>query len=407
MSAKVNDPAAFHKLYGVRQPRAVYYKRDFADYVLMLALSALILGLTFGFGHAMSIAGYVLCAFALVLFPVRHGFELSVPLVLRKPQDVLWMFVYKFRNLSVLFFVSVGLLVLENVLVAATPNLPHYTEVVRMVAIWLFYIHFLAITLFRTAIMVDHLRKKELVREVLAQTTWKRSISGKGGVTREIVHAYCSGLLAHILVLAPWYLVIQYSNFSAIFLPVICAINVYVHKKWMKAINGWFYRDHWLGHNSELEFVYLHGTHHDAIPSALIAVAENGLLEGFLRLTLGTPVTFYHPLMAFLVLSAEIKMDMEAHQYIPGVYPRLPAKVVYVAQHSTHHYGSIEPYSFGIKVDQPELGDEYQRMFAGLPDELKNSAKLDEELTGFKWDNPTHRRTIGLYEKYHEQREAV
>jgi hypothetical protein len=75
-----------------------------------------------------------------------------------------------------------------------------------------------------------------------------------------------------------------------------------------------------------------------------------------------------------------------------------------VSQHSTHHYGSIEPYSFGIKVDQPELPERYRNLFAGMPDTLKNSAKLDEELTGFKWDNPTHRRTINLYDQYHAQR---
>jgi hypothetical protein len=172
--------------------------------------------------------------------------------------------------------------------------------------------------------------------------------------------------------------------------------------KWMKAINGWFYRDHWLGHNSEFEFVFLHGTHHDAIPSAMIAVAENGLLEGFLRLAMGTPVSFYNPVVAFLMNTLEVKVDMEAHQYIPGVYPRLPMNVMEVSQHSTHHYGSIEPYSFGIKVDQPGAPEEYNKVFARLPDELKNSARLDEELTGFKWDNPTHRRTMSLYRKYHK-----
>jgi hypothetical protein len=172
--------------------------------------------------------------------------------------------------------------------------------------------------------------------------------------------------------------------------------------KWMKAINRWFYRDHWLGHNSEFEFVFLHGTHHDAIPSAMIAVAENGLLEGFLRLAMGTPVSFYNPVVAFLMNTLEVKVDMEAHQYIPGVYPRLPMNVMEVSQHSTHHYGSIEPYSFGIKVDQPGAPEEYNKVFARLPDELKNSARLDEELTGFKWDNPTHRRTMSLYRKYHK-----
>ncbi len=407
MSARKNDPAVFHKLYGTRQPRAVYYKRDFLDYVLMIALSGLVVVLTYGFRHVMSIAGVALCAFVLAMFVVRHGIELRFPVILRRPQDVLSMFVYKLQNLSLPYLIALGLLLLENVLIAATPNLSHHVETMRNVALWLFYVHFLAITAFRTVILIDHLRKKEMVRDVLMQTAWKRVIDENTNITLEIVHAYCTGLLTHIILIAPWYLVIGYSKFSLIFLPVVCVIDVVIHLKWMKAINAWFYRDHWLGHNSEFEFVFLHGTHHDAIPSAMIAVAENGLLEGFLRISMGTPVSFYNPVMSFLITTLEVKMDMEAHQYIPGVHPRLPMKVMEVSQHSTHHYGSIEPYSFGIKVDQPGATEEYQKLFSGLPDELRNSAKLDEELTGFKWDNPTHRRTMSLYDKYHVRRETV
>ena len=40
---------------------------------------------------------------------------------------------------------------------------------------------------------------------------------------------------------------------------------------------------------SEVEFVYLHGTHHDAIPCALIGVGENGHLEGVFRQIIGFP----------------------------------------------------------------------------------------------------------------------
>lgn len=403
MSATKHDPAVFHKLYGARQPRATYYKSDCVDYVLMITLSGFVVALTYGPWHPLSIAALALCAFAVVMFIIRHGIEFTIPVILRRPQDILRLFAYKLQNLSLPYFFALGLLLVENVLIAATPGLPHHVELIRTVALWLFYIHILAITAFRTAILIDHLRKKELIRAVMMQTAWKRVIHGETSIPLEIAHAYCTGLLAHIILVAPWYLVIRHAKFSVIFLPVVCAFNFIIHLKWMKAINAWFYRDHWLGHNSELEFVFLHGTHHDAIPSALIAVAENGLLEGFLRLSLGTPVTFFNPVMSFLITTLEVKMDMEAHQYIPGIYPRLPIKIMEVSQHSTHHYGSIEPYSFGIKLDQPALAEDYKAVLAGLPDEIRNSAKLDEELDGFKWDNPTHRRTIRLYDKYHMQ----
>lgn len=284
-----NGPDFFHKLYGARQSRIRYSNKDFLDYVVMIALSALTVGLSYGFGHIMSVVGLALCAFTLPTFITRHGVEFRVPVILKRPQDVLYMFAYKLQNLRPMYFIALGLLLLENALIAATPNLPHHVELMRTIAFCLFYAHFISITAYRTAILVDHLAKRELVREVLMQTPWKRVVNEKTNITLEIAHAYCTGLLTHIILIAPWYLVISYFNFSVIFLPPVCLINAAVHWRWIRALNAWFYRDHWLGHNSEFEFIYIHGTHHDAIPSGMIAVAENGLLEGFLRFTVGAP----------------------------------------------------------------------------------------------------------------------
>ena len=36
------------------------------------------------------------------------------------------------------------------------------------------------------------------------------------------------------------------------------------------------------------------------------------------------------------------------------------------------------------------------------PEELLTSVRLDEELNGFKWENPTYRRTLSLYDKYQQ-----
>jgi hypothetical protein len=290
---------------------------------------------------------------------------------------------------------------LENFLIAATPNLPHHVESLRKVALYLFYIHFLSITAYRTAILIDHLIKKELVREVLMQTAWQRVVKEKTNITLEIVHAYCTGLLTHIILIAPWYLVITHAHFSVIFLPIVSLINIIVEMRWAKLLNSWFYRDHWLGHNSEFEFVFLHGTHHDAIPSGMIAVAENGFLEGFLRHAIGFPNAFYNPVIAFVSYTYEIKVDIDTHQYIPGIFPRMPRKLLQIAQHSTHHYGPLEPYSIGLKFDHPSVSEDFRKSYMGKPDEIGNSIRLDEELTGFKWDNPTFRQILSLYDKYH------
>jgi hypothetical protein len=367
----------------------------------MIALSAITVGFSYGFGHAMSIAGLALCVVTLAMFVIRHGVELRVPVVLRRPQEVLYMFVYKLRNLKKLFFVALALLLLENLLIAKTPNLLHHSDWMRTFALYLFYIHFISLTLYRTASLVDHLAKKELVREVLMQTPWKRVVAARASITVEIVHAYATGVLTHIILIAPWYLVITHASFSVIFFPATCLISIILHMQWLKVYNAWFYRDHWLGHNSEFEYVFLHGPHHDAIPSGLIAVAENGFLEGFLRSALAKPTTFFNPLVTFAIYTFDIKVDIDLHQYIPGIFPRLSRQVLEIAQHSTHHYGPLAPYGLAFKLDQAGVSEKIKRSYRRVPDEIRNSAKLDEELTDFKWDNPSHRRLLSLFAKYH------
>jgi hypothetical protein len=390
------DPGFYHKLYGaktLRKPRIVYYKKDFIDYVLMMAMTALVIGFCFGFRHILAITGIALCAFLVITFAIRHGIGLQVPIIFREPEEFLYVWAYKLQNLKPMFFIALGLLLLENLLIRATPNLPHHVEWLRTGALCLFYVNFIGITIYRTISLVDHLRKREMVREILMQTPWKRAIKEKTNMTLEIVHAYVTGVLSHVVLLAAWYLVITYSSFSVIFLVPVCVLNVLTHKKWLRTTNSWFYRNHWLGHNSELQFVYFHGSHHDAIPSGLIAVSENGFLEGFFRHTIGWPNPFYNPLISFWYYTTEIAFDIDLHQYIPGVFPKLPAGSIERHQHSTHHYGPLEPYGFAFKLGD---GDDY----AWIPDEMRNAIKLDEQM-GFKWDNPTFRRTKMLYEKYH------
>ncbi|MEO8380300.1 MAG: hypothetical protein ABI779_11605 [Acidobacteriota bacterium] len=401
-----HDPAVFHKLYGVHKPRVTYYGKDLIDYTLMILVTGAVIVPSYGFGHVLAWVGMALCAFMLVMFPVRHGVELKVPLFLRRPQDVLYMFVYKLQNLPPLYLVAIAVLLLENVLIAATPNLPHHVDWMRNLALVLFYTHILIITAYRTTILIKHLAKRELAREVLMQTPWKRVINAKTNITLEILHAYATGLLTHLVLITPWYVVMTHVKYSLVFMPFACLINLVVHLRWLKATNAWFYRDHWVGHNSEFEFIFLHGTHHDAIPCALIGVAGNGFLEGFFRGTLAFPIPFYNPIIPFLLYSYEIKQDMDLHQYIPGIYPKMPKAAVAIGQHSTHHYGRLEPYSIAIKLDQPDV-PEAQKAFYGspkvralFPDELMNSLKLDEELNGFKWDNPTHKNTLDLWDKY-------
>ena len=71
-----------------------------------------------------------------------------------------------------------------------------------------------------------------------------------------------------------------------------------------------------------------------------------------MRFTIGGfPTAFYNPLIAFLFLSLAIKTNIDAHQYIPGIFPKLERSKLATNQHVTHHYGSLEPYSVGTKPE--------------------------------------------------------
>jgi hypothetical protein len=193
---------------------------------------------------------------------------------------------------------------------------------------------------------------------------------------------------------------ITHINYSVVFLPLAIVANLIVHSRIMKGLNDWFYRDHWLGHNSELEFLYLHGPHHDAIPSGLIGVSGTGFLEGFARHTVGGPGIFYSPLVTFLVYTLEVKADIEGHQFIPGVYPHVPTSHQEINQHSTHHFLRLEPYGLGLNVERPGVSEQVRRKFKLLSPEMKNSVQLDEQLNGFRWDNPRYQQFLKLYDKY-------
>jgi len=393
-----------HSLYGVRRPRIAYRKEDFLDYALMLVGCASLIYVSYRGDRVLSAVGVALCCLMLVSFVVRHGFALRVPVLVKRPQDVLYLFIYKIRNIRWVFLFGVGVLLVENYVISLTPQLPHHVAWMHAAALVLFYSHVVLITAYRTYILVDHLKKKDRVREVLSQTTWKRSVAPPRSVSFEIWHAYSTGLLTHIVLIAPWYVVIRYFDFSILLLALVLPINLFTHFKLFKPLWNWYYRDHWLGHNSELEFLYLHGTHHDAIPSGMIGVAGNGFLEGYARNTLGFPIACYTPLAAFLAFTAAVKADMDMHQYIPGIFPRLPRAVHEVYQHSTHHFGHLAPYSLGFDVDQAPGSETVKRLFGGAPDELKYSMKLDEELNGFKWDNDAYRKFMALYDKYRDSR---
>lgn len=395
-----NNNKYFHEIHENERKRIIYDKSDFIDYVIMILICMTVVYFLYANSPIMQAVGIILSAFILLMFVRRNGVQLAVPVLLRKPQSIFYGIYYKLKNIKLPYYLAVGVLLLENYLIYLTPQLPHKVDLMREIGLYVFYLHFLLICLYRTVILVAHIRKKELAKEVLLQSAWKRIFVRQPSILVHIFHAYFTGLLTHMILVAPWFFIIQHVNFSIIFLPIVCVINIFVALKFARVVNKWFYREHWLGHNSEIEFVYFHGPHHDAIPSGLIGVAGNGMLEGVIRNTIAFPNPFFNPLVSCLLYTIEVKLDMDSHQYIPGIFPMLPREFHEVTQHSTHHFGKLEPYGFGIKIDQENISEEFKNSFKRLPDELKNSAKLDEQLTGFKWDNQRHEWFLGLIDKY-------
>jgi hypothetical protein len=397
------DAKKFHRLFGTQSPRISYLRSDFLDYVLMILGCGAVVSLVYGASSWLAVAGYGLGALLLLSFPLRHGISLRVPLILRRPQDVLYMVIYKIRNIRPMFLAAAGILLLDQCFIALTPQLPHASELLRKIAIDFFYVHVVLLTIYRTAVLVSYLRNEGVARAVLMETSWKYVIARQPNMRLQIFHAYFTGLLAHLILIAPWYVVLTHCRYSIITLPIVVVLNFMVFRQYMRTYNFWFYRDHWLGHNSELEFLYLHGPHHDAIPCGLIGVSGNGFLEGLFRHSLGNPMAMYGPLAAFFLYTFEVLTDINSHQYIPGVFPTMPRKFHEHAQHSTHHYGRLEPYGVGLRVDQPGGLGENKLLKMLYPPEVRTSYLLDEQLTDFAWDNPRHRRFLELVDKYQKQ----
>lgn len=392
------DKEFFHKLYGQRKPRITYFKKDFLDYSIMSVLTVLIVFFAFGPRNPVSAIALFIGLYSIIAFSIRHGVRFRVPIILTAPQNVLFAFIYKIQNIKPVYLLALVVLLLENYVIYLTPSWPHKVDLMRQLGFGLLYLHLFVFFLYRTAILVALLKKKKLVHEFLCQTSWKSFLSKQPVIELEIIHAYFSGLLTHIVFVVPWYLVLKYFDFSILFIVLVVPLNLFTQLKYLYVHNEWFYRDHWLGHNSEVEFVYLHGTHHDAIPCGLIGVAGNGHLEGVMRMV-GFPTQFFNPIAAFLTFSVLVKQDMDLHQYIPGVYPKLPRLLHEVSQHSTHHFGSLEPYSVGLKYDQPHITKAVSDA-AKFPDVVKNSIVLDEQLSDFEWHSSKYRKYLALFDQY-------
>ncbi len=72
-----------------------------------------------------------------------------------------------------------------------TEDVPHHLDLMRTIAFWPFCAHFMSITA-QTAVLIEHLAKKELARGVLMQTTRKRVVNVGAEFIRHVTNEFGS-----------------------------------------------------------------------------------------------------------------------------------------------------------------------------------------------------------------------
>jgi hypothetical protein len=244
---------------------------------------------------------------------------------------------------------------------------------------WVVWTPFLLITIFRFVILVAHLLRASVVRDVLVASPQKQSIE-RLPIQQHIVHAFVTGMIAHLSLVAPCALFFLWTS------PTVLreALLIGGYTAWSGIArplrkrkllgrpgviaNRLVYQNHHIAHRSRFYFTVFHGHHHDAIPSALIgSAAGTGFLENADR-----AMTTLEPLKSILIVQATwawvIAFDMVVHQYIPGVFPFAKPTITGVSHHVTHHFGRALP--LGI-------------IFSGYvePGDMENGYKPDNAVT--------------------------
>lgn len=281
---------------------------------------------------------------------------------------------------------------------------------------WAIWGPFLVVTLFRVTILVAHLLRGRVIREVLERSPQRKSIAVLP-IHQHVIQAFITGMLAHLSLVAPCVLFFMWTNppliretllFSGFLIWTAIARPLRKRKILVGPgviNNRLVYQNHVIAHHSRFFFTVFHGHHHDAIPSALIgSAAGTGFLENTDR-----GITWLDPLNSIIVVQLNwmyvIAFDMVVHQYLPGVFPFAKTTVVGISHHVTHHFGSamplgiifsgyIEPgdMSNGYKPDNPVtrwflseverlegLDPEHARKFLTLNDwEAKQRAKAEK-----------------------------
>ena len=334
-----------------------YRPEDFPLYLLGLVLAGVLItpALPHLAAQAALIAGL---AYLAVFFLVRHGakFERSslqaaIDGFAKYPGMLLrnwWTARSAIIPIAVIFALAVGV---ESYL---RPGLAGTKWLEPFPWQWVVWSFFLLITLFRLVILVAHFLRANVVHEVLERSTQKNLIK-VFSIYNHIVHAFVTGMVAHLSVVAPCVLFFMWTDPTnlreALLLTgfaIWTAIARPLRKRGILEKPGILshrlvYENHKIAHQSRFFFSVFHGHHHDAIPSALIGSAGGtGFFENVDR-----ALTWLEPMTSIIAKQLGwtwgIAFDMVVHQYIPGVFPFAKVTIIGRAHHVTHHFGSALP----------------------------------------------------------------
>lgn len=384
--------------------KMVYNKRDFGDYLLMACTAWISSVLSYGLDHTYSKVVLVSSLFLVITFALRHGAEVrDAPLLVRNPVKCIYnLFAYKIANMRLAYFAQISLCLAEAAFFSSgiIQRLPVYDMLNQMILkigedklitlFWCltfgsFHLHLGVLGVFRVLTFLAHLWDHEHVFTFLSGTGWKKvlnflpaiSSSGKSKIEScldhfvGLSHAFVTGVFTHIVTVIPWYCYLRLVEFSArssaneaAVDPVLCLLltfswlvrGPFIEQKIVQdfednELNDWYIRDHWLGHHDRFEFNYMHGPHHDALPVGMIAVADNGPVEGLVRHFLGHFDCFKCPPHAFYAWTKTVIRDVVGHQYVPGVFPWSFSVVDVGVHHIEHHFLSMHPLGNGIESD--------------------------------------------------------
>jgi hypothetical protein len=376
-----------------------YRAEDFPLYLLSLALPGMLIApaLPYRFEQVLLAAAL---AYLAGVFLIRHGakFESSVFRIIlegvaRYPAMLARSWTTARDAVIPIVVVFVLALTVEHRLRPALAGSRWLSPFAWRWAIWT---PFLLLTLFRLIILIAHLHRAAVVREVMEHSPQRKTIAVLS-IHHHILQAFITGMVAHLPLVAPCVLFFMWTNPSNLREALLIAgyvlwsaVAIPLRKRKVLVRPGLIsnrlvYQNHTIAHQSRFFFTVFHGHHHDSLPSAMIgSAAGTGFLENADR-----ALTWLDPLNSIVVMQVNwtyvIAFDMVVHQYIPGVFPFAKTTVLGTAHHMTHHFGSALPLGIVFQgyIEPGDMNNGYRpdntvtRWFLG---EVERREGLDPEL---------------------------